>query len=77
MRKRFNPSDQQERDAFLKHLKQRPAPERPLDYGNQSPRLLGEIVDGMTSDYADGEEERRRMTSELWAGTPTERKTDE
>lgn len=77
MRKRFNPSDQQERDAFLKHLKQRPAPERPPDYGNQSPRILNEITEGMKSDYADGEEERRRMTSELWAGTPTERKRNE
>jgi hypothetical protein len=74
VRRPFSPSDRSERDRFLKHLKQRPPVERPIDYGRQSPRLLGEIVDGMTSDYAGGEEERRRMTSELWAGTPTERK---
>ena len=77
MRRRFLPSDQAERDRFLKHLKQRPAPERPADYGRQSPRLLGEIVDGMRADYDEGTEERTRQTHGLWDATPTERTRDE
>jgi hypothetical protein len=72
------PSDRSERDRFLKHLKQQPAPERPPDYGRQSPRLLGEVVDGMRTDYESGTEERTRQTRGLWDATPTERtKPDE
>lgn len=68
----FRPNDQRERDRLLKHLKQRPAPERPADYGNQSPRLLNEIVEGMKTDYADGEQERQRMTADLWSADQKE-----
>lgn len=77
MRRRlFLPSDQAERDRFLKHLKQRPPVERPPDYRNESPRLLGEIVDGMRADYESGSEERARQTRGLWDATPTERKNE-
>lgn len=61
----FNPSDRSERDRFLKHLKQRPAPERPLDYGRQSPRLLTEIVEGMRADNDSTLERGERIPLDL------------
>jgi hypothetical protein len=70
------PSDRAERDRFVKHLKQKPPPERPPDYGHQSPRLMGEILDGMANDYAEGEADRRQHTADLFNATPTERKHD-
>lgn len=73
----MNGSDRRERDKFLKHLKQRPPIERPPDYGRQSPRLLGEIVDGMKADHDAGNDERARQTQGLWAATPTERTKSE
>jgi hypothetical protein len=75
VRRRLLPSDQAERDRFLKHLNQKPPPERPPDYGHQSPRLLSEITEGMRSDYEGGSEERTRQTHGLWDATPTERTT--
>lgn len=75
-RRRFYPSDMAARDRFLKHLKQKPPPERPPDYGRQAPRLMNEILDGMQNDYAEGEDERRKHTADLFNATPTERNTD-
>ena len=76
MRRRVYQSDTAERDAFLKHLKQKPPPERPLDYGRQAPRILGEIVASIEGQYAAEEEERARQAKGLFDATPTERKRD-
>ena len=71
-RRQFYQSDRAERDRIVKHLKQKPPPERPLDYGHQSPRLMGEILEGMQAEHAQDVHD----AAALFDATPTERNTD-
>jgi hypothetical protein len=47
-------SEDQFRSRVVKHMTRRPEPARPVDYRNESPRLLGELTDGIRAEEAFG-----------------------
>lgn len=47
-------SEDQFRTRLVKHMTRRPEPARPADYRAESPRLLGELVDGIRAEDAIG-----------------------
>jgi hypothetical protein len=47
-------SEDQFRSRLVKHMTQRPEPQRPADYRNESPRLLAAVTDGIRAEDALG-----------------------